>query len=102
MATIRVHTVDGNLKCVPISSAVSLANTLLAAGFPLRHRCGGKMECGTCRVTIVYADSRKSGTNTAGEGELYRLAQIGADPEAGNRLACQTYVYADVDVYLFR
>ena len=40
------------------SAAVSLLNSLLAAGVGIRHDCGGKALCGTCAVRIARgADS---------------------------------------------
>jgi ferredoxin len=101
MARISVHQPDGTITTIPISPAISLVNTLLKAGIPIRHRCGGKADCGTCRLRVISTNRGKQSTNTIGLKEDQRLRAIGAHPEQGERLACQTYIYADCDVYLF-
>lgn len=101
MARISVHQPDGTITSITVSPAISLVNTLLTAGISIRHRCGGKAECGTCRVRVISANQAKRVANTIGQKEAQRLEAIGAQPEKGERLACQTYIYADCDVYLF-
>ncbi len=101
MVQIKVHHVDGRISCIATSPAVSLLNSLLSAGIIIHHRCGGKAQCGTCRVKIAATGDKKPATNQMSPKEAARLAAIGADPESGDRLACQTYVFNDIDVTLF-
>lgn len=43
------------------------------AGVPLRHDCGGKAQCGTCRVKVVAGK-----LSPMGERERQRLEAVGA------------------------
>jgi len=101
VAQIRVHHIDGTTVLITASPAISLVNTLLSAGISIHHRCGGKAECGTCRVRVISAAQEKGAANTMSPKEAQRLEAINAHPEEGERLACQTYIYGDCDVYLF-
>ncbi|WP_041396094.1 2Fe-2S iron-sulfur cluster-binding protein [Gracilinema caldarium] len=101
MAEIRVHQIDGTTVLIPASPAVSLVNILLSAGISIHHRCGGKAECGTCRVRLSSANQNIRFANAISPKEAQRLETMGAHPEDGERLACQTYISADCDVHLF-
>lgn len=101
MAQLWVHHSDGTTISIKASPAVSLVNTLLSAGISIHHRCGGKAQCGTCRVKVVAKDPTKRFSNTIAPREAERLAAMGAHVEEGERLACQTYLFGDCDVYLF-
>jgi len=101
VAQITIHHIDGSTNLIIASPAISLLNNLLSAGIFLHHRCGGKAECGTCRVRIIAANQEKQVANTISPKEAHRLAATHARPEEGDRLACQTYIYRDCDVYLF-
>ncbi|MCA1949263.1 MAG: (2Fe-2S)-binding protein [Treponema sp.] len=101
MVQIKVHHIDGRISRISVSPAVSLLNSLLSAGIAMHHRCGGKAQCGTCRIRISATSKDSTVTNSISAKEAERLTAIGADPAAGDRLACQTYVFADTDVYLF-
>ncbi len=86
---------DGNRSPRPPASfdaspAVSILVAAQRAGVPLRHDCGGKAICGTCRILVA------SGTlSPAGQRERERLASLGAPP--GARLACQARAGSDVE-----
>ena len=77
------------------SPAVSLLNALVREGVPIRHDCGGKALCGTCKVRVVAGSD---GLSPVSERERLRLDAIGAGPE--ERLACQSYAFRDVELEL--
>jgi len=87
-----------NLKIIPegkllkISPAISLLNTLLREGVSISHDCGGRAQCGTCRVKVISGGALRKPT----EGEVKRLGQDLIDE--GYRLACQTHTAGDVEI----
>jgi ferredoxin len=92
MATLIVEGYD---RLITASPAISLLNTLLREGIPISHLCGGKAQCGTCRVKILDGESFCS---PMGERERLRLSgKEGTLPESV-RLACQTYIRGRVVV----
>jgi len=96
MATVRLTyapTEEGATRrneSFEASSAVSILVAAQRAGVPLRHDCGGKAVCGTCRILV--SEGRLS---PLGERERQRLAALGAPP--GVRLACQARAGSDVE-----
>jgi adenylate cyclase len=73
---------DGSRATIEVSPAFSILIAAQRAGAALRHDCGGKALCGTCRVRVI------SGTlSPVLERERLRLDAVGAGP--GVRLACQ-------------
>jgi ferredoxin len=100
MAIIRIfETAEGEAgpsspaRSLTARPAFSLLNTLLAGGEAIPHDCGGKAQCGTCRVRVLAGGERLSRPR---ENELLRLGAVGA---GGNeRLACQTYATREVDL----
>jgi ferredoxin len=90
MATIRVM---GDEAEVASSPAISMLNSLLAAGVHIRHDCGGKALCGTCAVRIAGG---ADGLSPMQPPEAERLAATGR--AAGFRLACQARAARDVEI----
>ena len=96
MALIRIA--NGS-KVVATSPSISLLNALLRDGVPIRHDCGGKAQCGTCRLKII---SGASGLSPILPREAERLAALprdevrSDDPEL--RLACQAHAAKDVEI----
>jgi ferredoxin len=90
MARIRIlgPVAEGDIVSSP---AVSILNSLLAAGAPIRHDCGGKALCGTCAIRIVEGADALSPIRPL---EAERLAAA-AHP-AGFRLACQARAVRDL------
>lgn len=78
---------------VSTTPATSILNALVREGVPIRHDCGGKALCGTCRVKV--AGSGRA-LNPVGPRERERLEAVGA--AEGERLACQAYAFRDVEV----
>ena len=70
---------------LPLVAGESLLDSLLAGGISLRHECGGKLVCATCRVIVREGLESLS---AAGEEELDMLDTAGV-AERGARLACQ-------------
>lgn len=77
------------------SPAFSLLVSLQRAGAPLRHDCGGKALCGTCRVRVL---SGAEGLSPTGERERLRLEAVGAPLDGSVRLACQARASRDAEI----
>ena len=78
---------------LPINPGISILNTLLRNDVRIMHKCGGKMQCGTCRIRIL--NGRKF-LSPLREGERIRLTAVnGAE---NDRLACQTYAFGDIEI----
>jgi ferredoxin len=78
---------------VSASPVFSVLNNLVREGVPIRHDCGGKALCGTCRVRVAAGAAALSPKN---ERERVRLEAVGAGPD--ERLACQAHAFRDVDL----
>jgi ferredoxin len=79
---------------VETHAALSLLNALVRGGVRIRHDCGGKALCGTCRVHVIAGDA--AALSPVRDRERIRLAAIGAGED--ERLACQAYAARDVTV----
>ncbi|OHE59360.1 MAG: hypothetical protein A2Z99_15195 [Treponema sp. GWB1_62_6] len=90
MAVIRIK---GAGMSAVASPAISILNALVREGVKIRHDCGGKAVCGTCRIRVDGA-----GLSPVGERERIRLDAVGAAP--GERLACQSYARKDIEIEL--
>ncbi len=77
-------------KIYPLNASVSILNTLLRNGHSIMHRCGGKAQCGTCRIKIVEGAKM----NRPGPAEITRLGENVL--KEGYRLACQSYAWGDL------
>lgn len=71
----------------------SILNALQRNQVKINHVCGGKAQCGTCRVRIVEGSRYLSPKN---EREIRRLQAMGAPSDV--RLACQTYAAGDITI----
>ncbi len=91
MARIRI--LSSVPQAVETTPVVSILNALTREGVKLRHDCGGKALCGTCRVRVVSGAATLS---PIGERERVRLTAVGASEN--ERLACQTYAFRDVEI----
>jgi ferredoxin len=82
---------------VEAGPALSLLNALLREGVRIRHDCGGKALCGTCRLRVRTG---AGGLSPAGPREAARLAALAAAGEdvAGQRLACQAHAMRDIEI----
>jgi ferredoxin len=90
MASIRIQNTG---EVVRASAAVSILNTLMREGVSIKHVCGGKAQCGTCRFKLVEGENYLSPLT---ERERVRLDALG-NPEHV-RLACQTYTFGDITI----
>ena len=87
-AEIKIHQSETK---VTVHAAKSILNTLLQDGVKIRHDCGGKAQCGTCRIQIKSGSDKLSKKKPLEES---RLTAVSAGPD--ERLACQTYTYGDI------
>jgi ferredoxin, 2Fe-2S len=86
-------TVSGSGRVVEASPAVSMLNALLGDGVAIHHDCGGRAQCGTCRVRILSGGAT---LRPKTEAEIGRLEVVGAAPD--ERLACQAHAFRDVEI----
>lgn len=74
---------------------ITLQNSLLVAAMRntayIRHDCGGKAQCGTCRVKVLAGKAAPKGVR-----EASLLEKINADSD--ERLACQLFPMAPIKV----
>lgn len=76
-------------------AGLSLLNNFLANQVAIHTVCGGKAQCGCCRVKIL---SGEKGTPPASQAEVAKLGEkLIAE---GWRLSCQTFTIRDVTVYI--
>ncbi len=78
---------------LPVNPGISILNTLLRNDVKIMHKCGGKMQCGKCRIKILHGGQYLS---PAKEQEKARLKAVKASED--ERLSCQTYTYGDVEI----
>ncbi len=90
MANITIKN-DG--VSVGSSAAISILNALLRSGIAIDHRCGGRAQCGTCRVRIVSGQQFLSPIRDREKAKLAKFRD-----ETHLRLACQTYTYGDFTI----
>jgi adenylate cyclase len=85
--------VKGREEAIPGSPVVSLLNLLQRAGVPIETVCGGRAQCGRCRLRVLQGWRMMSPPN---EAERRRLEALGAG--ADERLACQSYTRGDIEI----
>lgn len=73
------------------SPAISLLVASQKAGYELRHDCGGKAICGTCRVLLLAGKM-----SPISDREKHRLSELGANSR--ERLACQARAGSDLEI----
>ena len=82
---------EGNLT-------TSILNILLRNGFPIQTICGGKVECGRDLIRIKSGRKFFSPRKDRETRLLAQLATRGEPAGPDIRLACQSYVYGDVEI----
>ena len=104
MADIRVsnrRTPEGGPTVVETGPVFSVLNALLRFGVPVRHDCGGKALCGTCRFRVVRGASALSPRYARESERLAAIAEAGELPADGEyRLACQAHTAGNIEIEL--
>jgi ferredoxin len=90
MASIRIQNTG---QVVKASAAISILNTLMREGVQIKHVCGGKALCGTCRFRVIDGHRFLSPVK---EREQMRLDALGNPKDV--RLACQTHTFGDITI----
>ena len=90
MASIRVQNTG---QVVKASAAISILHTLMRNGVQIKHVCGGKALCGTCRFRVIDGHQFLSPIK---EREQIRLNALGNPKDV--RLACQTHTFGDITI----
>jgi adenylate cyclase len=88
MATLTIQSTG---RSVPVSAAISLLNSLLREEVAISHTCGGRAQCGTCRIRIIEGAENLTRPNSL---EKERLGEELI--KQGYRLACQTHAAGDM------
>lgn len=91
MARAKLSYADRPAAEFETSLALSILVSAQRAGVPLRHDCGGKAQCGTCRVRVMSGR-----TTPMADRERARLQAVQAG--AGERLACQARAGSDLEL----
>lgn len=86
-------TLENTGETLEALTPVSILNNLLRSGVSIRHVCGGKAICGTCRITVLAG---KEYLTPMREKERVRLAAVKAGEK--DRLACQTHTRGDITI----
>lgn len=95
MASLRLRRPGEAPLVLELRPAFSILNQLSMAGVAIPHDCGGKAQCGTCRIKVVSGAESLLPAKPQG-AEAVRLAAIGAGPQ--ERLACQIRTVRDLEV----
>lgn len=75
--------------------AVSILNNFHIQGAPLNSLCGGRGNCGACRIQIL--DGSKY-TTPVNESEKFKLSE--EELKDGWRLGCQVHALKDLKINL--
>ena len=75
MSRIHLAAPDRPTADFEASPVYSILVAAQRSGVPLRHDCGGKAQCGTCRVKVISGK-----LSPMGERERIRLEAVGALP----------------------
>jgi ferredoxin len=78
---------------VTVAPGTTILEAARAQGIFLRHVCGGKAMCGTCRCKVLSGAGRLS---AMARHEAKRLRELYASGDV--RLACQAGIQGDVVV----
>jgi ferredoxin len=115
MSRIHLSAPDRPAADFEASPVYSVLVAAQRSGVPLRHDCGGKAQCGTCRVRVLSGKLSPMGERervrleavgalpgqTAGDGSVAGAAhRAGGDDGAGPvyRLACQSRPGSDLEL----
>jgi uncharacterized 2Fe-2S/4Fe-4S cluster protein (DUF4445 family) len=93
MAAIRIMLAGNEEREIPVEPGRSLLQTLHAAGFYLPAVCGGRGNCGKCKVR-VYTGSLPI---TVSDRDSFSPDQL----DAGCRLACTAFPDGDIGIEVF-
>ncbi len=83
----------GGRLSIPLTISSSVLVAIMKSGGFIRHDCGGKALCGTCRIEVG------EGTRLSPMGALERgrLEAIGVAVDGRTRLACQAHASRDFE-----
>lgn len=94
MATLKVKTLDGNIRDIEAENGTILMTSLNAA-LLVEATCGGAASCGTCHV--YFEDPSLAGEQTEDEGYMLESLADFVEIRDGSRLCCQMKVEARHD-----
>src|SRR5690625_3595229 len=92
MEKITFQTVESEDKIVEVNKGHTILRAARQGKVDLRHKCGGKASCTTCKVII----EDQSGISPVSEKEVRKLGD--ENIAQGLRLSCQTQIIQEVVV----
>lgn len=94
MARVIFEQPGMDTKEVEIKTGHTILRAARQGRVPLKHRCGGRAQCTTCKVTI----DDQSAISEPADVEKIMLGE--RNIEKGMRLSCQTRVFGTVRVLM--
>lgn len=94
MAKVTFRDADDHVKHVTIRKGQTILRAAKQGRVPLRHKCGGKASCTTCKVNI----GNQAGISVPKSIEMMRLGE--EHIKNGMRLSCQTIVHGTVEALI--
>lgn len=94
MANVTFCDADQKCKHITIRDGHTILRAAKQGRVALRHKCGGKASCTTCKVKIDH----QSDISRPNQKEIMKLGDT--QIEAGMRLSCQTAVYGTVEAMI--
>jgi 2Fe-2S ferredoxin len=92
-----IVTIKPSGKTVTVAEGTTLLDAILSSGEQIQHKCGGKVECGTCHVFVQEGRKGLAKMKPAENAMLDTIVGVGSK----SRLACQSILGAtDVTVEL--
>jgi len=91
MANVSFFESEEFLKDETLREGQTILRAAKQGRVALKHRCGGKAQCTTCKVVI----KNQSGVSKPNEKELSRLGEDNIT--SGFRLSCQTKVLGSAE-----
>ena len=84
-------TINPTGKTVPFTEGMSILEALLAADVKITHKCGGKLECGSCHIFVVEGRKTLPKIQRAENTMLDGIVGVSSN----SRLACQAKLGAE-------
>jgi len=92
MVQITFKTAGKEDKVVDVRQGHTILRAAQQGRVGLRHKCGGRASCTTCKVNI----ENQSGVSPVSDRELRKLGE--ANIATGLRLSCQTKIFRPIEV----
>ena len=92
MPQIEIENHDNTIE---YNSAALLLNNFRMQGVPIGSQCGGRGNCGTCRIKILEGHKKITPINKT---ERFKLTE--EELNEGWRLSCQCYAVGKLKIFV--